>query len=104
MTNMQEIEQMTIVEYHLRMQAFSLRKIDQALIIHQQAWASHVVNSVEEDGTYTYPNFKSFFDYKELENKFLNQTKAKPESEMDQDLVRIAKRLRKFHERRLKNE
>lgn len=97
MTNMQEIEQMTIIEYNLRMQAHSLNLVDQQLLMHEQAWANRSVNAVNEDGTYQFTKFKDFFDYEKQVNAVLNA--AKTEDEMDQDLVRIAKRLQEYREK-----
>lgn len=98
MTNMQEIEQMTIIEYNLRMQAHSLSLVDQQLLMHEQAWTNRNVNAVNEDGTYQFTKFKDFFDYDKRVNAVLNVTKT--ENDMDQDLLRIAKRLQKYHEGR----
>lgn len=98
MTNMQEIEQMTIIEYNLRVQAHSLSLVDQQLLMHEQAWTNRNVNAVNEDGTYQFTKFKDFFDYDKRVNTVLNVTKT--ENDMDQDLLRIAKRLQKYHEGR----
>ena len=101
MTNMQEIEEMTIVEYLLRMEAYRLQQVDQTLQTRNQAWAMRAVNSVNEKGEYIFQSFKDFFDYDAAIKEI--QQPVKPESEMDSDLVAIAKRLQKFRGKEVKH-
>lgn len=73
-TALQEVEDMTLREYLLRMRANQLKRVDKDRDIHYQAWLTFVASSTKEQGNKTvplYPKFKDFFDYdkqlKELE-------------------------------------
>lgn len=92
---------MTLVDYLLRMEAYRLQQVDQTLQIRNQAWANRAVNSVTEKGEYVFQTFKDFFDYDQAIKEALQPEKL--ESEMDSDLVAIAKRLREFRGKEVKN-
>lgn len=94
MQDMLQIEQMTVSEYNLRMQAFSLKQVDTTLNIRAIAWANRAAVSMNDNGEYTYKEFKDFFDYDKAINEALNPV-AK-EADMDPELVAIAKRLQEF--------
>lgn len=98
MTDMLQIQRMTIVEYRLRMTASQLRKVDEAYDQAMQSWFNRKVTITDADGMYVYTDFDKFFNYLEMEQKILHPIKSV--ERMDQDLVRIAKRLQKYNEGR----
>jgi len=78
MSDIREIERMTIWEYELRMTAYALRKLDSERDIHLQAWVNRQVKAEKNIGTEKKPKmipvfktFKEFFDYEKVENEIL---------------------------------
>lgn len=58
MTDMNEIDRMTLGEYFMRMEAAMLRNNDQEKLIHLQAWASQMVQATEGSKKHPKPNIK----------------------------------------------
>lgn len=85
---------MTLKEYDLRMRAYRLQQVDRMFERRDLAWAIMTAKSVDKDGNYVYKTFKDFFDYDEA-LKTVGNTQVR-EEDMDQDLVRIARRLAEY--------
>lgn len=79
----------------MRMLAFNLSQVDRAAEIAQQAWLNHQVSGVDERGKSPFKDFKDFFDY-DAEIKQVYKPEEK-ESDMNPELVRIAKRMQAYH-------
>lgn len=66
MVDMEEIENMTLVEYNWRMEAYKMRLIDKRHDMHLQAFLNNAVTETVKKGVEIvprYPTFKDFFDY-----------------------------------------
>lgn len=66
MSDIREIERMTLYEYELRMTAWQLKTIDEDYNVHKQAWINRQVQATKTRGKKEVPyfkNFKEFFDY-----------------------------------------
>lgn len=94
MTDLATIEKMTLKEYDLRMRAYRLQQVDRMFERRDLAWAIMIAKSVDKDGNYVYKTFKDFFDYDEA-LKTVGNIQVR-EEDMDQDLVRIARRLAEY--------
>lgn len=94
MTDLATIEKMTLKEYNLRMQAYRLQQVDRMFERRDLAWAIVTAKSVDKEGNYIYREFKDFFDYDEA-IKAVENVQVR-EEDMDQDLVRIARRLAEY--------
>lgn len=74
---MSDIEEMTLYEYELKMRAYRLKRIDEELRMHQQAWLNQRVKSTDKNGKPIYREFKQFYDY-EKELRALDTPKITP--------------------------
>ncbi len=67
-----EVDDMTILEYRLRCEAFNLEMVDRSYFAHLSAWLSFKAQATRQSGKKSVPvynHFKKFFDYdKELDN------------------------------------
>lgn len=92
--SLDEVEDMTLQEYELRMKAFNLSRIDRERELHWQAFLNNAVQQTKERGKRTvpvYPTFKSFFDYeKHVERATGEQVKKKEKHSKIKQLVLIA--------------
>ena len=70
-----EIDRLTIPEYHLLCKAYGLKEVDKANERHQLAWLTVSAGATRKDGRPVYKKFKDFFNY-EAELKKVG--KAKP--------------------------
>lgn len=62
----------TLRQYYCMMKAVRLRNLDSERDMHMQAWLNARAGDTETHGKktqYKYKNFKSFFDYKKLEDR-----------------------------------
>ena len=67
---------MTIPEYKLLMKAVELRSIDDAYMVHLQAFKNFEVKATKKVGTKrkpVYDRFEKFFDYRKLVRKVLGK-------------------------------
>ncbi|KRK80229.1 hypothetical protein [Companilactobacillus nodensis] len=102
--DMLTIERMTIVEFGIRREAATRKLTDQLQNIYLQAYLNRIAAAVGEDNKYVFPEFKDFFDYeKTLQLMLHGEPHKKKESEMDKDLVAIAKRLQRLRGKEVKN-
>lgn len=68
---------MLLEEYHLRMKAHALARLDRERDLHMQAYLNLAVQSTKERGKKTYPSyptFASFFDYERHERMLLGES------------------------------
>lgn len=82
MTDMREIQRMTLYEYQLRIKAWNLRRIDQEYFIAKQAWMNREIDAQRKKGKgyeYVYKTFKKFFDYEKQERQIIDGA-SKPAS------------------------
>lgn len=79
MTDLREINRMTIAEYSLRMKAYRLRRLDQEYHIAYQAWMNREIQATRKKGKSryesVYKDFRSFFDFESREKEILYGTK-----------------------------
>lgn len=76
MTDMNEIDRMTLGEYFMRMEAAMLRNNDQEKLIHLQAWASQMVQATEGSKKHPkpkYKTFKEFYNADQIEENIVDQ-------------------------------
>lgn len=98
MASLDEVNKMTLNEYNLKMLAFRLRQVDRAFERRDLAWQFMCVQATDKDGKLVYREFNKFFDYeKAIKQVYQPQ---KDEAHMDQDLVRIARRLEEYRRKR----
>lgn len=98
MKDLNRIEQMTLREYCWQMLAYNLREVDEMLKRKDLAWSFAIVQNVDEHGDPEFKNFDEFFDYQKALKAVYDP--QKPESEMNQDLVNIAKRHEEYLRRK----
>lgn len=74
-----EVDRLTIPEYHILIEANQLRYVDKRLLIHEQAWANQMVKATTKVGfSYesAFPTFRDFYDY-DAEKEAVMSGKAK---------------------------
>lgn len=87
--SLSDIEEMTLYEYEIKMQAHNLAQVDKEFDMHLQAWLNHAVTATKEQGKNTVPvykNFKEFYDY----DKRLKETEGTKEKKLNPKLRRLA--------------
>lgn len=94
MKSLDEVENITLAEYLIRMKAYRLQQVDKTFEIATQAWFNNQVKATDKDGRSIYRNFKDFFDFEQVENSVLKPEKL--EKDMDSDLVKRARRLQEY--------
>lgn len=95
MPSIQAINNMTLSEYEFKMLAFNLSKVDELAMTAQQVWWGHLVSGVDKNGESPFKELKDLFDYEKAVDQVY---KPEPkESEMNPELVRIAKRMQTYH-------
>ena len=79
MSNITDIERLTLREYRLLMTGHALRILDEEERLHVSAWLSREIEATKPVGkdkrVYIYTDFKQFFNREEYENKILRGTK-----------------------------
>ncbi len=98
MTDLKDIERMTISEYELRFKAYRLKKLDEQELIYQQAWANWQVQATKQQGKKQvpiYPTFKKFFDKKKFENEILGIKNSDSKFNQDSKLINLMKKANK---------
>lgn len=101
--DMLTIERMTLVEFGIRREVVARKSVNQLQDIYLQAYLNRAAKAVGDDGKYVFPEFKDFFDYEKTLHLMLHsESHKKKESEMDKDLVAIAKRLQSFRGKEVK--
>lgn len=68
MSDLIEIDRMTIPEYELRLKAFKLKQVDTSHEIHQLAWAIAMAQGRKKNGRPVYRKFSQFFNFKKAES------------------------------------
>lgn len=75
------MDQLTIAQYEIMMEAYDLRLLDQSLHEHRQAFLNFAVQAEKRAGkgktSPVYRRFKDFFDYDEELKKIKNRKKKK---------------------------
>lgn len=69
MTNMQEIERMTLKEYAWRVEAYRVREFEELYKVHRQAFIHQAVKSTERRGNKIEPKYKTFDEFFNYEKK-----------------------------------
>lgn len=95
MSNMTEIENMTLEEYHIRVKAYQLRNLDSLKDLHLAAWLNQQAGATDKNGKAVHKNFKAFFDYESKEREILQPA---PEIKNKQMLQKVANNLKKYRE------
>lgn len=95
---MKEVEQMTLSEYSIRMLAFRLSEVDKAKSQATQAIMINAASGVDSNGEYVIKEVKDLFDYDEAIKEIYNPNFDV--KEMNQELVRRAKRLQQYNARK----
>ena len=86
---------MTLSEYEFKMLAFNLSKVDELAVAAQKVWWGHLVSGVDKNGESPFKELKDLFDYEKAVDQVY---KPEPkESDMNPELVRIAKRMQTYH-------
>lgn len=80
MHDMTVIKRMTLVEYHLRMEAYLLQKVDREYELHLQAWLNNQVKAEKKSGKSSKPVFKQFDDFFDYEERIAEVQGKKKES------------------------
>lgn len=91
LTNMREIERMTMNEYHIRLLAYQLKRLDEQHAIHLQAWANNQITATKVKGKRTEPyfkEFKKFFDFEKLEKELLNYEDVQKDEKLNNLLIK----------------
>ncbi|WP_239458359.1 hypothetical protein [Faecalicoccus pleomorphus] len=89
--SLDEVDQLTIPEYNLLMQAVELKAVDDAYLIHLQAFKNFEVQATKKSGKRrrpVYDRFSKFFDYDRAVREVLHPT-AKIENETNKGLSRL---------------
>lgn len=76
MNNMEEIENMTLVEYNWRMEAYKLKLLDKRHDMHLTAFLNNAVTETVKKGEEIvprYPTFKDFFDYDKYKKQIFGE-------------------------------
>lgn len=80
MTDIREIERMTMYEYEIRRTAYLVSYLDKLRDSHDQAWANQQIKATKKVGKKEVPYFKdkeAFFDYDSKLNSILGIENAK---------------------------
>ena len=89
--SLDEVDQLTIPEYNLLMRAVELKAVDDAYLIHLQAFKIFEVQATKKSGKRrrpVYDRFSKFFDYDRAVREVLHPT-AKIENETNKGLSRL---------------
>lgn len=70
MKSIAEVDDLTLDEYNLLMEAYNLRQDDERLKIQALAYLTASASSVDKDGNALYPTFESFINPKRSEDRF----------------------------------
>ena len=76
MTDINEINGLSIEEYNLKMKVYQLKRLDIEYFIHLQAWTNAVAKNRKKNGSPQFSNFKQFFNYEERQNEILGKKKT----------------------------
>lgn len=90
---MEEIENMTLVEYSWRMQAYRIKYVNNAHDLHLQAYLNNVATATVKEGkdvVSKYPKFSDLFNYDEFHSQVVDGKKLKPKkmNEMNQLMLK----------------
>lgn len=86
MKSFDEVDYTLLSEYHLRMKAYSLQRLDRERDMHMQAYLNMVVQATKERGKKSvpiYPTFRHFFDYEKQEQLILGTSTKKNDKYKD---------------------
>lgn len=90
MTNISDIERMTLYEYNIRMTAAQLSWLDKERLIHELAWANQQVQAQKKVGKHTVPvyrNFNEFFNYQKIEDSIMGSSELSKQDKTFQHLL-----------------
>ncbi|THB62176.1 hypothetical protein [Vagococcus silagei] len=76
MSNIKEIESMTVYEFNVRMLSYRLSELDKQQDLHLQAWLNQMVQATKGSGKNVKPyyrSFKEFFDFETYQNEILDE-------------------------------
>lgn len=89
-----EVDRLTIPEYHILIEAYQLRYVDKRLLIHEQAWANQMVKATKKVGSSyesAFRTFRDFYDYDAEKETVMSGKVKKTESKIE----RFAKYMKK---------
>lgn len=95
--SLSDIEDTTLYEYEMKMQAHNLAEVDKQYNMHLQAWLNHQATATKEQGKKQVPAFKKFedfFDYKKRLKEVEKPRKTGISPQMKR-MARIAAKLNK---------
>ena len=90
MTNISDIERMTLYEYNIRMTASQLSWLDKEKLIHELAWANQQVQAEKKVGKKTVPvyrSFEEFFNYQKIEDSIMGVSELSKQDKKFQSLL-----------------
>ena len=94
-TSFEQVDQLTLAEYEIMMEALELRMLDESLHEHRQAFLNFVVKAEKKAGKGktkpVYKRFRQFFDYE----KELKKMRERKKKKRDPRFIGISKLLRK---------
>lgn len=82
----EEVDNLSLYEYQLKMKAKSLERLDNQLDIHLQAWVNQQATATDKKGKSIFNNFDDFFDYDKQKRKIL-YGEYEPEKKQDRKLI-----------------
>lgn len=77
---MQEVERMTLYEYHLRMKVSNLRDLDKEYDLHKMAFYNQAVQATKQKGKKSeavYKKLTDFFNYEKIKEEMFGIKKVK---------------------------
>ena len=91
-TTFDQVDNLTITQYEIMVEALELRMLDESLHEHRQAFLNYAAQAEKPAGTRpVYRTFRQFFDYK----KELKKLKSKKKKKADSRFSGIGKLLQK---------
>lgn len=100
-TSLEELENMTLYEYEIRMQVAELKQLDNLNNIHMQAMANQSAKATDKSGKPKYRTYKDFFDFdkqqREINARYTGEKKELTEKK--KAVIDFAKRFKEYKER-----
>lgn len=76
-TSTRQVDEMTLADYDLLVEAMKLKNVDQDYRVHQQAFLNHAVRASKgKKQTPRYKKFKQFFDYEKAVKRIKEKKKT----------------------------
>ena len=89
----EQVDQLTIAQYEIMMEALELRMLDESLHEHRQAFLNFAVQAEKKAGP-VYQRFQQFFDYENELKKVRNRKKKKASDARFSGIGRIFRKVR----------